>query len=252
MVKYYYDAWGKCKAFDADGNEIPETEDHIANHNPFRYRGYYYEKGAKLYYLKSRFYDPETGRFVSPDDISYLAPDMVNGLNLYAYCGNNPVMRVDPNGNFAISAILSVALKGLIGAGINTATSFVAAKATGQDFTWKDAVSSAISGAVGAFSSPLGAAINAIYSIEKAYKDGYSMETSLLIGGITAISSMITMEGIIGVLGGDVSDALTNGVVNLVFGASSSLLTEAISETIMMNSTNNSQSTDNTNNSKIF
>ena len=45
-----------------------------------------------LYYLQSRYYDPETGRFVTIDDIAYLAPNTVNGLNLYAYCGNNPVM----------------------------------------------------------------------------------------------------------------------------------------------------------------
>ena len=53
-----------------------------------------------LYFLKTRYYDPVVGRFITIDDTSYLAPDTINGLNLYAYCGNNPVMRVDPNGNF--------------------------------------------------------------------------------------------------------------------------------------------------------
>jgi hypothetical protein len=52
-----------------------------------------------LYYLKSRYYDPQTGRFISQDEVSYLDPEHINGLILYAYCGNNPVMRVDPNGN---------------------------------------------------------------------------------------------------------------------------------------------------------
>ena len=53
-----------------------------------------------LYYPQSRYYDPEIGRFVTIDDIAYLAPDTVNGLNLYAYCGNNPVMGYDFNGNW--------------------------------------------------------------------------------------------------------------------------------------------------------
>ena len=67
--------------------------------NPFRYRGYYYDTETGLYYLKSRYYDPEVGRFITIDDISYIDPESINGLNLYSYCGNNPVMRVDTNGN---------------------------------------------------------------------------------------------------------------------------------------------------------
>ena len=48
---------------------------------------------------QTRYYDPETGRFMPIDDISYIDPETINGLNLYAYCGNNPVMNVDPDGN---------------------------------------------------------------------------------------------------------------------------------------------------------
>ena len=96
VVEYKYDAWGKHKVLNPDGTENTDAS-FIGNRNPFRYRGYYYEKQTKLYFLKSRFYDPETGRFISADSIDYLAPDTVNGLNLYAYCGNNPVMNVDPD-----------------------------------------------------------------------------------------------------------------------------------------------------------
>ena len=52
-----------------------------------------------MYYLKSRYYDPEVGRFITIDDISYIDPETINGLNLYAYCGNNPVNRYDSTGN---------------------------------------------------------------------------------------------------------------------------------------------------------
>ena len=84
------------------GNHIvtptEEAYSELSQLNPFRYRGYYYDTETGLYFLKTRYYDPEVGRFITIDDLSYLDPDTINGLNLYAYCGNNPVMAVDPNG----------------------------------------------------------------------------------------------------------------------------------------------------------
>ena len=65
--------------------------------NPLRYRGYYYDTETGLYYLNSRHYDPEVGRFINADGV--IDPTSVLGTNLYAYCGNNPVMRVDSNGH---------------------------------------------------------------------------------------------------------------------------------------------------------
>ena len=94
VVEYKYDAWGDHVIVLSDS-----SNENLAKANPFRYRGYYYDEETGLYYLKSRYYDPETGRFLNADDISYLDPETINGLNLYAYCGNNPVMRVDANGN---------------------------------------------------------------------------------------------------------------------------------------------------------
>ena len=86
-------------AYDAFGNtEILSETDKIGSLNPFRYRGYYYDIETKLYYLISRYYDPETCRFISADSIEYLDPETLGGLNLYAYCCNNPVMGIDPLG----------------------------------------------------------------------------------------------------------------------------------------------------------
>ncbi len=99
VVEYKYDAWGNHKVLDVNGNEIISTS-HIGHFNPFRYRSYFYDVETGLYYLKSRYYDPKLGRFISPDDISYLDPNTVNGLNLYAYCNNNPVMYADPSGHW--------------------------------------------------------------------------------------------------------------------------------------------------------
>ena len=98
VVKYRYDAWGNCKVLNANGVEITDNT-HIGILNPFRYRSYYYDHGIGLYFLKTRYYDPQIGRFMTIDDISYLDPENINGLNLYAYCENNPVNLVDYTGH---------------------------------------------------------------------------------------------------------------------------------------------------------
>ena len=112
MVQYKYDAWGNVKT-----EVIDEAHAGIAELNPFRYRSYYYDPETNLYYLNTRYYDPEVGRFISQDDVSYLDPEHINGLNLFAYCGNNPVMGYDPDGTWdwgkfwaTIAGIVSVTL----------------------------------------------------------------------------------------------------------------------------------------------
>ena len=98
VALYSYDAWGNCKVFKPDGSP-DEDEGSVGNANPFRYRSYYFDEETGLYYLNSRYYDPEIGRFVNADDISFLDPETINGLNLYAYCGDNPVMKIDLTGH---------------------------------------------------------------------------------------------------------------------------------------------------------
>ena len=68
-------------------------------------------------YSKSRYYSPTLGRFISPDGVEYLEPDNVNGLNLYAYCYNNPIMYADPSGNLAFF-ILTAIIGAIAGVGI--------------------------------------------------------------------------------------------------------------------------------------
>ncbi|MBQ8761734.1 MAG: RHS repeat-associated core domain-containing protein, partial [Clostridia bacterium] len=97
------------------------TSLYVALKNPFRYRGYYYDNETKLYYLNSRYYDPEIGRFINIDDIGIIdsTKDCVNGINLYAYCVNNPVNDNDTNGN--LSFLLTMLIGGLIGGFISGA-----------------------------------------------------------------------------------------------------------------------------------
>ena len=92
VVEYSYDAWG-------NQNVKNKNEDNIGDINPIRYRGYYYDKETQLYWVSSRYYSPELCRWISPDSIEYLDPQSINGLNLYAYCGNDPVNRLDPTGH---------------------------------------------------------------------------------------------------------------------------------------------------------
>ena len=90
VAGYAYDAWGNCT--------VTLNTNGIATKNPIRYRGYYYDEETGLYYLNARYYSPEWRRFISPDDTAYLDPETPNGLNLYTYCGNDPVNYADPSG----------------------------------------------------------------------------------------------------------------------------------------------------------
>ena len=116
VVKYKYDAWGKCQTTIVDSSSTT-----IAELNPFRYRSYYFDTETGFYFLKTRYYDPEIGRFMTIDDISYLDPEAINGLNLYAYCFNNPVMMTDENGCLPNWAKWLIGAVVIIGLGIATA-----------------------------------------------------------------------------------------------------------------------------------
>ena len=111
--RYEYDAYGNHKVYDSSGNEN-KNANFIGNINPIRYRSYYYDVETGLYYLQTRYYDPEFGRFISPDSTKYLDPTTINGLNLYSYCLNNPVMYSDPSGHFVFSAFLLSTLAGAL------------------------------------------------------------------------------------------------------------------------------------------
>ena len=84
---------------DGSGTDVSVNNGHIANINPLRYRGYYYDTETGLYYLNSRYYDPETGRFVNADEIVAGIGNR-QGYNLYSYCNNNPTNLCDNSGNW--------------------------------------------------------------------------------------------------------------------------------------------------------
>ena len=97
LISYKYNAWGECTAAYYNGGAST-----TAAKNPYKYRGYYYDSDLGLYYLQTRYYDAKTSRFISPDTASILTatPAALTDKNLYAYCDNNPVMRIDNGGMF--------------------------------------------------------------------------------------------------------------------------------------------------------
>ncbi len=179
---YQYDAWG---------NLLSQESSELQKINPFRYRGYYYDAETGLYYLNSRYYDPETGRFISPDDVDVLSDTLTqpNGLNLYAYCYNNPVMMTDPDGAFTLTwwQKMLIGLAFIVLGAVATAVtggSFAAAFVCGLTYAVKSAVSGAVMGAVmgglsAAFSGEdIGA--GAVSGFIDGFFDGF------MTGGITA------------------------------------------------------------------
>ena len=93
VIEYRYDTWGK------DCSYLPEYQEYLELQelNPFRYRGYVYDTETGWYYLQSRYYDPEVGRFINAD--VYLSTGQgVLGHNTFAYCNNNPVNAEDAGG----------------------------------------------------------------------------------------------------------------------------------------------------------
>ena len=100
VVYYRYDAYGKLLQEDIRINNL------ASRYNDILYKGYVYDRESYLYYLKSRYYNPRLGRFISMDEVSYVNPKDINGLNLYAYCNNNSIMYYDPSGRLPITAIV--------------------------------------------------------------------------------------------------------------------------------------------------
>ena len=126
VVRYIYDAWG---------NPISTTgtlATTIGFYNPLRYRGYVYDPETELYYLQSRYYNPEMGRFINGDNYPSTGQGLI-GNNMFAYCGNNPVFREDDGGE-----VWNIVIGAAIG-GITSFVSGVVAEALDPegDFSWK-------------------------------------------------------------------------------------------------------------------
>ena len=108
VVKYKYTAYGKVTVTkDADG---------LADINPFKYKGYYFDLESGMYYCHTRYYVPEWGRWLNSDHSYFLDTNTATCVNLFAYCRNEPIGRIDENGNFSLLVALILIIPTIIGA----------------------------------------------------------------------------------------------------------------------------------------
>ena len=91
VAGYQYNAWGVVSTGGSS---------RLAELNPLRYRGYVYDNETGLYYVSSRYYDPEIGRWINADNRISGVGGNILGYNMFAYCMNNPVNMSDPSGNW--------------------------------------------------------------------------------------------------------------------------------------------------------
>ena len=228
VASYVYDAWGKVLAVNN------YTADNIGDLNPIRYRSYYYDVETGLYYLNSRYYDPEVGRFINADttDVLENAKYDINGLNLYAYCDNNPVAGRDDEGDASfwkkLAAAVAVVAVVAVVAAVVVATagtgSALCAAATVFAGAAKGAVVGAVSGAVS------GAVTGAVTGAVEGYReDGWDGVLHGMAKGAAKGAVQGAADGFISgfVMGGISSAATTivNGHGIYCFVAGTTVLT---------------------------
>ena len=125
VAAYTYNAWGK----------LLSSSGSMADVNPLRYRGYYYDAETGLYYLQSRYYDPEIGRWINADSYTSTGQGII-GNNMFVYCLNNPVALIDSSGELAIATLILIG-SAILGASATAYTAYEMRKA-GED--WADTI----------------------------------------------------------------------------------------------------------------
>ena len=210
VVKYTYDAWGNHKVLNPDGTENTSAM-FIGNINPIRYRSYYFDTETGLYFLQTRYYDPQIGRFINIDDISYLESETINGLNLYAYCLNNPIMNVDLTGHSWESFWKGVGdwfsdnwVKLVVGIGVVVVGALVTATTAGTGL-----------GFFAAFGSALLTSVKAV-----AISTAISAGIGFAVGGITTGSWEGALDGMLdGIADGFMLGGIFAGGAQILSGA---------------------------------
>ena len=202
IAEYQYDAWGRIVSVtDVEGNDISAQKDHIGNVNPIRYRSYYFDSETYFYYLNTRYYSPEMCRFLNADDTDTLlcSPNELTDKNLFAYCDNNPVMRVDHGGDFWM--LIGAAVGAVVGGAVSAISQYTSTGKVNWGVVGVNAAAGAISGVLASTGVGLVASvgINAAlgggtYVAEQAIK-----REKVTVGGVVASS---VAGGIGGAIGG--------------------------------------------------
>ena len=134
VVHYTYDSWGKIISVEGS------LKDTVGIKNPYRYRSYRYDNETGLYYLDSRYYNPDMGRFLNADTLVGETGSLLSH-NMFAYCNNNPVNNEDQDGD--VAWWVGAAVKGAL----TEAASYALTHRKGG-FSWKGLGKAAAKGAV--------------------------------------------------------------------------------------------------------
>lgn len=183
LISYRYNAWGLCGAtYHNSGSTTTATK------NPFKYRGYYYDSDLDMYYLQSRYYDPNNCRFINAD--KYVSTGQgLTGYNMFAYCENNPVMRVDPTGEFSWIAFIVIFAGAIIGGFFgNRIANRVEIQRRENGNTDE----------VGFLNNSATTGSDEIYTMPKIERIGYIAAGSLV--GIASGGAIVSLSGVVGTL----------------------------------------------------
>ena len=184
VATYEYDAWGN----------IVSSSGKLAEINPLRYRGYYYDNETGFYYLQSRYYDPANRRFMNADTYSTTDPGDAIGCNMFAYCGNNPVMRNDYSGDAwwhwvaATVAVVGLAVASVVTCGGAAAAAMTATALISGTCTTVPAAATIITGAAlgagVAYAGSVVSAASSVKSTEEFAEYGKSALISTVAGAV--------------------------------------------------------------------
>ena len=203
IVKYKYNAWGEITEI------ISDSDTDIGEINPFKFKGYYYDRESSMYYCKSRYYVPEWCRWLNADNPKYLDFNNVKSANLFAYCQNDPILGSDEEGKFWLCFFAAVLISGLVSAAVDAIFSI----ANGEEITVKSIVTSFIGGATGAALSFVPGLGNSPLS-EFAVAAAESI-TGELFDYVTGAKEL-SFENALNSIKKIVSDTIVNGSISII------------------------------------
>ena len=206
VVAYTYDAWG---------NPLSTTgtmADTLGKLNPFRYRGYIYDTETGLYYLGSRYYNPETGRFINADSINLITATPNSATwdkNLFSYCDNNPIIRADSAGGFwhiVVGAAGGALLSGVVQIACNVIEGKSLTSGLGLALLAGAASGALTASGVGVIGSAIGSGI---------ISAGSSLASQISDGGLENVNfGEVLLDGAVGVGCGIISGAGASSVAS--------------------------------------
>ena len=229
VVTYTYDAWGNLLT---TTGSLATT---LGEQNPLRYRGYVYDTETGLYYLQSRYYNPGWGRFINADDTTLLlsSPGKAHwDKNVFAYCDNNPLNRVDEDGE-----CWNIIIGGIVGGIVSGASSIVNDAIMGRETTVGSVLNSVLVGAVAGMASStalllfhksagIAAAVaSGVFTYIGNRVSGSSQIEALIAAGTAATATYLSTKIVLKVADGK---TLMEGVIN--FNVSSAI--ETVSSTV--------------------